>query len=346
MQEYLYNIACTWLACGLDPQKVVFFKQSDVKEVFELCWILSNVTPKGLMNRAHAYKAIVEKNETDGEDVDSGVNMGLYNYPILMAADILLYDTNKVPVGLDQKQHIEIARDIATYFNNKYGETLTLPEEQIDSNLSVLVGLDGRKMSKSYGNTIQLFTDEKTLQKSINRIVTNSLMPGEPKELDCTINKLYKIFASSEQQAEFDKKLAEIIKKDEFFKGISRPVNAKLQKIFGQLGYVEQTGHGIPLIISKYGMQAFDITENFVNVVIPFNREFAEKQPEISKPLNESQAKIYNYLKEHPEATIKILVSECGVSDGYARKILTFLKENGYVRHEGSNKNGSWKILK
>lgn len=139
--------------------------------------------------------------------------------------------------------------------------------------------------------------------------------------------------------------LTDGLTKEEFFKGISRPVNAKLQKIFGQLGYVEQTGHGIPLIISKYGMQAFDITENFVNVVIPFNREFAEKQPEISKPLNESQAKIYNYLKEHPEATIKILVSECGVSDGYARKILTFLKENGYVRHEGSNKYGTWLTL-
>ena len=138
--------------------------------------------------------------------------------------------------------------------------------------------------------------------------------------------------------------LAEGLTKEEFFKGISRPVNAKLQKIFGQLGYVEQTGHGIPLIISKYGMQAFDITENFVNVIIPFNREFNDIQTS-SKPLNDAQAKVYNYLKDHPEATIKVMVSECNISDGYVRKILTFLKENGYVKHEGPNKNGSWVTL-
>ena len=167
LKEYTYNIACTWLACGLDPEKVVFYKQSDVPEVFDLNWVLSNVTPKGLMNRAHAYKAVVEKNEEQNQDKDFGVNMGLYNYPILMAADILLYDTNLVPVGLDQKQHIEIARDIAEYFNKKYGTCFVEPDCLIDEESAVLVGLDGRKMSKSYGNTIQLFTDEKTLQKSI-----------------------------------------------------------------------------------------------------------------------------------------------------------------------------------
>jgi len=139
--------------------------------------------------------------------------------------------------------------------------------------------------------------------------------------------------------------LADGLTNEEFFKGISRPVNAKLQKIFGQLGFVEQTGHGIPLIIGKYGMQAFDITDNFVNVIIPFNREFTEQPLEIYNPMNEAQARIYGYLKEHPEATIKVLVSECGISDGYVRKILTFLKENGYVRHEGSNKTGVWKVL-
>ncbi len=140
--------------------------------------------------------------------------------------------------------------------------------------------------------------------------------------------------------------LADGLTKEEFFKGISRPVNAKLQKIFGQLGYVEQTGHGIPLIISKYGMQAFDITDNFVNVVIPFNREFAEQPAERSKPMNEAQSKIYGYLKEHPKATIKVLVAECGISDGYVRKILTFLKENEYIKREGSNKYGNWQISK
>ena len=207
MDEYLYNIACTWLACGLDPEKVVFYRQSDIPEVFELNWILSNVTPKGLMNRAHAYKAAVEKNDAEGQDKDFGVNMGLYNYPILMAADILLFGTNLVPVGLDQKQHIEIARDIANSFNNKYGNVFVLPEELIQENVATLVGLDGRKMSKSYGNQIQLFTPENVLKKSINKIVTDCKLPGEPKDVDCTINKLYKLFVGEKQAADFEGRL-------------------------------------------------------------------------------------------------------------------------------------------
>ena len=206
--EYTKNLACTWLACGLDPNKVMFYKQSDIKEDFELNWILCNVTPKGLMNRAHAYKAVVEKNAESGQDADGNVNMGLYNYPILMAADILLFGTNLVPVGLDQKQHIEIARDIANYFNNKYKKNvLVVPEELIQKEVQILVGLDGRKMSKSYDNTIKLFGTEKELQKSINRIVTDSKLPGEPKDLDCTINKIYKLFATEAQQKEFENKL-------------------------------------------------------------------------------------------------------------------------------------------
>ena len=209
MQEYFYNIACTWLACGLDPEKVVFYRQSDVPEIFELNWILNNVTPKGLMNRAHAYKAVVEKNIEKNLDHDYGVNMGLYNYPVLMASDILMFNSDLVPVGLDQKQHIEIARDIATNFNKKYGETFKLPEEYIEKKFAVLVGLDGRKMSKSYNNTIQLFTTEDVLRKSINKIVTDSKLPGEPKPLDCTINKLYKLFASPDKQVEFEAKLSQ-----------------------------------------------------------------------------------------------------------------------------------------
>ena len=207
MQEYFYNIACTWLACGLDPNKVVFYRQSDIKEDFELNWILCNVTPKGLMNRAHAYKACVEKNESLGVDRDDGVNMGLYNYPILMAADILLFDTDYVPVGLDQKQHIEIARDIAHNFNGKYGKALKEPMEYIDEDNNTLVGLDGRKMSKSYNNTIILFTDENTLKKSIMRVVTDSRLPGEPKDVNCTVNKLFKLFASKEETEKFEEDL-------------------------------------------------------------------------------------------------------------------------------------------
>ena len=139
--------------------------------------------------------------------------------------------------------------------------------------------------------------------------------------------------------------LAQGLTRDEFFKGISRPVNAKLQRIFGQLGYVEQTGHGIPLIISKYGMQAFEITENFVNVTIPLSREFSETAPQQPVTLNPSQQKVYEYLKAHPEATMQVLVTECGISKGYAQKILAFLKENGYIRRIGSNKSGKWVAL-
>lgn len=203
MVDYFYNIACTWLACGLDPNKVVFYRQSDIPEILELNWILCNLTPKGLMNRAHAYKACVEKNEQAGLDKDAGVNMGLYNYPILMTADIVLFNANKVPVGMDQTQHVEIARDIASAFNNRYGEMFVLPESFVQKETSVLVGLDGRKMSKSYGNTIQLFTDEKTLQKAVNRIVTDSRLPGEAKDTDNTICKLYKLFVSEEEYNQF-----------------------------------------------------------------------------------------------------------------------------------------------
>lgn len=205
--DYTKNVACTWLACGLDPNKVVFYRQSDIPEIFELNWILSNVTPKGLMNRAHAYKAMVEKNQQNGDDIDAGVNMGLYNYPILMASDILLFGTNVVPVGLDQKQHIEIARDIANSFNAKYGKTLVIPEEYINENVAILYGLDGRKMSKSYGNTIQLFGTEENLRKTVNKIVTDSRLPGEPKDIDCTLNKLYKLFATKEEQTQFEEDL-------------------------------------------------------------------------------------------------------------------------------------------
>ena len=157
MRRYTKEVACTWLACGLDPEKVVFYRQSEIHETTELCWILMNVTPKGLMDRAHAYKACVQANVENGKDADDGVNMGLYNYPILMAADILLFNTKFVPVGLDQKQHCEMARDIAKYFNKKYGYTFVVPQEKIQEKTATLLGLDGRKMSKSYGNQIPLF---------------------------------------------------------------------------------------------------------------------------------------------------------------------------------------------
>ena len=178
-----YEIAACWLACGLDPKKVIFYRQSDIPHIFELAWILGCLTSKGLLNRAHAYKAAISDNQEKGaKDIDKGITMGLFNYPILMAADILMFNADIVPVGQDQKQHIEMARDIAIKFNHHYGNLFTPPEAQISDTTGVLPGIDGRKMSKSYGNTIPIFSDEKLLKKTIMKIKTNSLEPGEPKD--------------------------------------------------------------------------------------------------------------------------------------------------------------------
>ena len=205
------EIAATWLACGLDTANAVFYRQSDVPEILELSWMLSCVAAKGLMNRAHAYKAAVAENDQGGEqDADKGITMGLFSYPILMAADILLFKVNKVPVGKDQVQHIEMARDMAGRFNHIYGEHFVLPEAVIDENSAILAGLDGRKMSKSYNNTIPIFESEKKLRKLINKIKTNSLEPGEPKDPEgCTLFSIYQSFASAHQVAEIRQRYAD-----------------------------------------------------------------------------------------------------------------------------------------
>ncbi len=187
LREHTYAIAATYLAFGLDPQKSVFYRQSDVPEIFELAWVLACFTPKGFMNRAHAYKDRVGKNSEEGRDPDQNVNMGLYSYPVLMSADILMFKADLVPVGQDQKQHVEFARDIAERFNHNYGSPIfTLPEPRIAEEVRTVVGLDGRKMSKSYGNTIPLFLEGKALQKKVNQIVTNSQSPDEPKDADAS----------------------------------------------------------------------------------------------------------------------------------------------------------------
>ncbi len=192
------EVAATWLALGLDTDKAVFYRQSDVPEIPELTWILTSVTAKGLMNRAHAYKAAVQANEEAGSpDPDRGITMALFCYPILMAADILIFRANRVPVGQDQKQHVEMARDIAQRFNHHFGEHFVLPEAEIGAHTAVLLGLDGRKMSKSYGNAIPLFSPQKQLRKLIMRIKTNSLEPGVPKETEgSTLFDIYKAFAT------------------------------------------------------------------------------------------------------------------------------------------------------
>lgn len=196
-QQYVLEVAASWLALGLDPHKVTFYRQSHVPEIYELAWMLTSVTSKGLMNRAHAYKDAVNKNTEDGQtDPDNGITMGLFSYPILMAADILMFNADQVPVGRDQIQHLEMARDIAARFNHLYGKTFSLPEALVDQDTVTLPGLDGRKMSKSYGNTIPLFCDSKELKKLIMKIKTNSLMPGEPKDPEgCTLFTLYSAFA-------------------------------------------------------------------------------------------------------------------------------------------------------
>jgi len=203
LADLTYEVAATWLACGLNPDEVLFYRQSDVPETFELSTILMAFTAKGMMNRAHAYKAMVQSNEENCKDLDFGVNMGLYTYPVLMAADILLFDADVVPVGKDQKQHLEMTADIAQTINSNYKKTLlTLPEAIFHSTGQIVQGLDGRKMSKSYNNTIPLFVPEKKFRKIINSIVTNSQGVEEPKDPStCNVFALYQLFASEEQQA-------------------------------------------------------------------------------------------------------------------------------------------------
>ncbi|THD12145.1 tryptophan--tRNA ligase [Metallibacterium scheffleri] len=198
------EIAATWLACGLDWQRVTFYRQSDIPEIPELTWLLTCVTAKGLMNRAHAYKAAVDANAAQGEDADAGVTLGLYSYPVLMAADILMFGAQRVPVGRDQVQHIEMARDIAQRFNHLYGagkDLLTLPAAVVDEDVATLPGLDGRKMSKSYDNTIPLFAGgPRALEDAIARIVTDSRRPGEPKDPDSNaLCAIYRAFATRAQ---------------------------------------------------------------------------------------------------------------------------------------------------
>ncbi len=205
------EIAAAWLALGLDTDNATFYRQSDIPEIPELTWILTSMTAKGLMNRAHSYKAAVQANVEGGnKDPDKGVTMALYSYPILMSADILMFKATKVPVGRDQKQHVEMARDIAQRFNHHFSDILVPPEALIGENTAVLAGLDGRKMSKSYNNTIPLFAPEKRLRKLIMKIKTNSLEPGEPKETEgSTLYEIYKAFASEDETREIEKRYAE-----------------------------------------------------------------------------------------------------------------------------------------
>ncbi|MDR1901850.1 MAG: tryptophan--tRNA ligase [Treponema sp.] len=202
LAAHIREVAAGWLAAGLNPEKVIFYRQSSIPETFELTTILMAFTSKGLMNRAHAYKAAVQENIQNQVDPDGGINMGLFTYPVLMAADILLFNPDVVPVGKDQVQHVEMAQDIAQGINFNYkGEILKVPQAVVQADVAVVPGLDGRKMSKSYGNTIPLFASEKQLRKLIMRIVTNSQAVEEPKDPETSqLYLLYKLFADSEEQ--------------------------------------------------------------------------------------------------------------------------------------------------
>lgn len=199
LQRHIYEVAAAWLSLGLDPDKVVFYRQSDVPEVFELAWILACHAAKGLLNRAHAYKSAVDRNVAIQKPADADVNAGLFFYPVLMAADILLFDADVVPVGADQKQHVEIARDIAAAFNWRHGRTFKPPQALIHAEAPALPGIDGQKMSKSYKNTIPIFAESPVIRKQVMRIVTDSSAPEDSKDPEaCSVFAIYRHFASPE----------------------------------------------------------------------------------------------------------------------------------------------------
>lgn len=243
------EISAAWMALGLDTEHAIFYRQSDIPEITELTWVLTSMTAKGLMNRAHSYKAAVAANEESGnKDPDKGITMALYSYPILMAADILMFKATKVPVGRDQKQHVEMARDIAQRFNHHYGDVLVLPEAVIGDDTAVLAGLDGRKMSKSYNNTIPLFADEKRLRKLIMKIKTNSLEPGEPKDIEgSTLYDMFKAFATADETSDIEKRYADGIgwgeMKQLLFEYINdhiKPVRNEYERLIADPAIVEQ----------------------------------------------------------------------------------------------------------
>ncbi|KFN42641.1 tryptophan--tRNA ligase [Arenimonas oryziterrae] len=247
VQRSTLEIAASWLACGLDPDKVWFYRQSDIPEIPELTWLLTCVAGKGLLNRAHAYKAAVDKNTLDGEDADAGITAGLFMYPVLMAADILVFNANKVPVGRDQVQHIEMARDFGARFNHLYGEHFRLPEAVIDESVATLPGLDGRKMSKSYDNTIPLFASPAEMKKLILGIKTDSRAPGEPKETEgSALFQLYQAFATPQESQAMAEAFASGIAwgeaKQALFERIDRdiaPMREKYEHLMARPGDIE-----------------------------------------------------------------------------------------------------------
>ena len=247
IQRSTLEIAASWLAAGLDPERVAFYRQSDIPEIAELTWLLTCVTGKGMLNRAHAYKASVDKNAAAGNDPDADVSAGLFMYPVLMGADILMFKSHKVPVGRDQIQHIEMARDMAQRFNYLYGEHLVMPEAVVEESVALLPGLDGRKMSKSYNNTIPLFAPRDQLSKLIAGIVTDSRTPREPKEVEgSALFQIYQAFASEPETTALRQAYADGIgwgdAKQLLFERIDRevaPMRQRYHELIGKPGNIE-----------------------------------------------------------------------------------------------------------
>ncbi|MBU8975734.1 tryptophan--tRNA ligase [Lysobacter sp. MMG2] len=307
VQRSTLEIAATWLACGLEPDKVWFYRQSDVPEVQELTWFLTCVAGKGLLNRAHAYKAAVDKNRETGEDDDAGVSAGLFMYPVLMAADILLFNANKVPVGRDQIQHIEMARDIGQRFNHLYGEPsgqtfFALPEAVIDENVATLPGLDGRKMSKSYDNTIPLFVPRETLKKLIYSIVTDSRAPGEAKDADnSNVFQLYQAFASNEETAAMRKAFADGIAwgeaKQALFERIDRevaPLRERYDALIAQPAHIESVlRDGAKRLRERYARPTLDTLRAAVGL-----RDLSQVQSTHAKKAAKTAAPTFKQYRE------------------------------------------------
>lgn len=265
LKQQTYEVAAVWLALGLDPEKVVFFRQSDIPEVFELTWILACLTPKGLLNRAHAYKATVEENIRQEKNTDDNINAGLFSYPVLMAADILLFGTHVVPVGQDQKQHVEIARDIASGFNSHYGKVFTIPEVMVRKDVMSVPGVDGRKMSKTYRNTIPIFANDEVIRKQVMGIVTDSKPPEAPKNPETSnLFVLYRYFAPLEAVKE-----TQMI----FLKGGARYSDIKKKLI--------------ELLLEKFkdGRRTYEALLDDTPAIERILKQGAEKAREIARPM-------------------------------------------------------------
>jgi tryptophanyl-tRNA synthetase len=307
VQRSTLEIAASWLACGLEPDndRVWFYRQSEIVEIPELTWFLTCVAGKGILNRAHAYKASVDKNRAEGEDDDNGITAGLFMYPVLMAADILVFNAHKVPVGRDQIQHIEMARDFAQRFNHLYGDHLVLPEAMIEEHVATLPGLDGRKMSKSYDNTIPLFCTREELKKLIFSIVTDSRAPGEAKDTEgSALFQLYQAFASADETAAMRGNFAQGIgwgdAKQKLFERIDAELSPmrerynalmqqpqRIEEMLREGARVARERHGLPLMRRLREAVGLRDLSSIQNAVIPETDAKAQKKKLAEKKIKQ-----------------------------------------------------------